>query len=287
MTDTPSDSSSTVSERVFTGQGISGGIATGPIHVLNDKALGKRTFTTVEEEIAEFRKAIASAKSQLLRQIAAEDELTAEILEILLILLDDDDLLIPVISNIHEGMACDAAWERVLNAEIAEYREGGDLLAARASNINDLRDRVLWIMHGSEDETLLVPNRAVLVAEDLSLSSFLALDWSQISGVATIGGSPLSHVSVLAKARSVNLIIGLNTSLNEVADRGHSIFDAELGTLTVHPDPETLASAKTRIAEAREDARSLLRDHTFHTRRSSYLSPLMSDVVKAMPGTEH
>jgi phosphotransferase system enzyme I (PtsI) len=244
-------------ERIFQGVGVSGGIAMGPLHVMRESALIRRSFTAAEEETQLLRAAIAQAKTQLEALIEGQDELAGEILEFQLALLDDDDLLAPVFRAIGGGMACDAAWKSVLDVEIADYRRGGDdVLAARAADLTDLRDRVLRLVHGAAVAEAERPEGAILVAADLTPSGFLGLDWPRIGGVVTLRGSPTSHVSILARARGVNLVIGLAAELQDLAERAPAILDAAEGRLIIHPRAETTSAATQRIAAARDRGRA-------------------------------
>ena len=76
----------------------------------------------------------------------------------------------------------------------------------------------------------------VVVGDDLAPSSFLALDWSVMGGVALERGSPSSHVAMLARARGVPMA----TNLGEVPECGDAVLDAEDGLLVVRPEAGNL-----------------------------------------------
>ena len=241
-------------EQVFRGLGVSGGVAIGPIYVLNEKTAARRSFTTVEGETRAFREAMAMAGSQLEALIASQDKLAGEILEFQLALLDDDDMLAPVFRAIEEGTPWDEAWSATLGREIAEYAQsGGATLAARAGDLADLRDRVLRAQHEGGAARSQVPQGAILVVAELTPSAFLGVDSEGIAGAVSLGGSPVSHVSILARARGINFVVGLNASLNEIEQGATAILDAVRGMLTVHPGSQALASANVRIDAERED----------------------------------
>ncbi len=241
-------------EQVFRGLGVSGGVAIGPIYILNEKTAARRSFTTAEGETRAFRAAVASANGQLEALIASQDKLAGEILEFQLALLDDDDMLAPVFRAVEGGTPWDEAWSVALDREIAEYRQsGGDTLAARADDLADLRDRVLCAQQGSASPTGKIPLGAILVAADLTPSIFLGLDWDRIAGAVSLGGSPVSHVSILARARGVNFVVGLKAAQAEIGQGATAILDAAKGSLIVHPSGQTLASANARIDAERED----------------------------------
>ncbi len=245
-------------ERAFTGIGVSGGVVIGPVHVLESDTGERRSFTSVEEETAAFLTAVEMAKAQIEALIDAQDELAGEILEFQLALLEDDDLLAPVMRAIREGTASDAAWSSVLDAEISDYRKDGEgVLAARAADLTDLRDRVLTVLSGATASHAEAPDGAILVTADLTPSGFLALDWNRIGGAATLGGSPTSHVAILARARGVNLMVGLAANLREMRPGSPAILDAAQGRLIVQPSEATARLARSRIAAAEDDSRAI------------------------------
>ena len=241
-------------ERVIRGLAVSGGVAIGPIHILRNVFAAKRQFTSVEEEKTVFRSALSTASGQLEAMIASQDELAAEILEFQHALLEDDDMLAPAYGAIESGMACDEAWATVLDKEITEYRDSGNaMLMARASDLTDLRDRVLRAIHGSGNHQADDPSGAIVVASDLTPSVFLDLDWERIGGAAITGGSPTSHVSILARARGVNLIVGLEADLGGLRNGANAILDAAEGELVLEPEDRTIADAQEKIAAAKRD----------------------------------
>jgi len=241
-------------ERSFQGLSVSGGVVIGPLHRLREAVAVERTFTSAAEETRVLQDALRAAGEQLDSLISAQDTLAGEILEFQLALLDDEDMLAPVYEAINSGVPCDAAWRRTLDAEIAAYQQDGDAtLSARASDLADLRDRVLRRLHGVGITDEPIPDGAVVVARDLTPSAFLDLDWARIGGAATLGGSPSSHVAILARARGVSFVVGLQADAAELGSGESAVLDAGAGTLTTAPGSETLSAARARLADAEKE----------------------------------
>ena len=126
------------------GIGVSGGVMVGHIHVVREAKAESRAFTSAAEETRLLHAALAAARGEIEALIAGEDQLAADILEFQLALLEDDDFLAPVGRAIAAGTPADQAWAATLDEEIAEYQSGGsDVLAARAADLADLKQRVL------------------------------------------------------------------------------------------------------------------------------------------------
>jgi phosphotransferase system enzyme I (PtsI) len=242
-------------EQAFHGIGVSGGAVIGSIHVLREAKLSSRAFSNQSDETRLLRDALAAAQAEIERLISREDKLAGEILEFQLALLEDDDFLAPVERAIAAGIPADRAWELVLDAEIADYRDSGsEVLAARSSDLTDLKVSVLRALQGASAVPARPPDGAILVAADLTPSGFLAIDWSRLAGAATLGGSPTSHVSILARARGLNLVVGLGAELEAFCDGTPAILDATAGRLIVEPSAASVAAAEAQIAAASVDA---------------------------------
>ena len=222
---------------------------------------GRRRTGSSAEERAALLAAVARAKAELDALIAEQDELAAEILEFQLALLEDDDLLAPIFDAVQAGASAQGAWDEALDKEIAEYRSGEEAyLSARAADLADLKGRVLRALAGEGDggqgaQHTALAKGAILVAEDLTPSRFLELDWQRLGGGAIRGGSKTSHVAILARARGIPLIVGLEAELDRLAPDAPAVLDAEAGRLILAPSDGTLAQVQSRIqARAEGDA---------------------------------
>jgi phosphotransferase system enzyme I (PtsI) len=241
-------------ERTFNGIGVSGGIAIGPLHILRETTGPWRAFTTAETETRILSTAIAAASDDIEALMATQDKLAAEILEFQLALLEDDDILVPVRRSIAGCMPADKAWAWVLDAQIAEYSSSGsEVLSARASDLADLKARVLAAIRGDGPGYAPVPKDAIVAAAELTPSQFINLNWNAIAGAAVLGSSPTSHIAILARARGLNLIVGLAAQLDHLADGAPAVLDAGSGTLTLYPRASAIAAAKARMGAVKQE----------------------------------
>ena len=97
------------------------------------------------------------------------------------------------------------------------------------------------------------PEGGILVAPDLTPSLFLELDWKCHRGAAICGGSPTSHVAILARARGIPLVVGLEEDLDPLTEGQPAILDAEEGRLILTPRAETLRGIEERLAARAAD----------------------------------
>ena len=221
---------------IFEGRPASLGLAAGPQMRLaaNDTVAGRRTACLDSElEVADLRAAIEAATHQLQALIARVDAHSAEIIGFQIALAEDEELCEPIFAAIRQGAAADTAWRGALDDEIETYeRSPNDYFRARASDLKDLRDRVLACLFGLDAHDGL-PSGAVIVGTDLSPSRFLSIDWTRGSAIVLTQGSATSHVAMLARARGVPMIVGLQGSIP--ADANEILVDAVQGKVIVAP----------------------------------------------------
>jgi len=238
---------------VFKGKSASLGFALGPLVRIDRPQVQRRESGTIEEEEKALRAALAASGGQISALAAASEGVAAEILEFQMALLEDEAFLAPIFGAIAAGAAGDVAWSETLAKEIAGYRAApGEYLRARASDLVDLRDRVLLALNGEGGGSKATPAGAVISADDLPPSRFLEIDWSDGGGIALRQGSPTSHVAMLARARNVPMIVQFGT----LPDRAEiALLDGERGTLEVDPPAERLRTfAARRAVQAQESA---------------------------------
>ncbi len=252
-------------ETVFAGLPAADGLVLGVLHVRRETGIGRHDVGDPAAETAALKRALSQAQAELAALMAAHGGLAQDILEFQYELLEDDALLRPAFATVAAGEAADAAWAGLMDREIAEYRDGGDeTMAARADDLLDLKRRVLAVLadpdpgpgEGPDTGASPVPDGAVLVADDLTPSAFLGLDWARMRGAAIRGGSPTSHVAILARAHNVPLVVGLQADPATLVPGTRALLDAEFGRLVLAPTPETLDAVAHRLSARGRTARA-------------------------------
>jgi phosphotransferase system enzyme I (PtsI) len=215
------------------GRRASPGFAAGEAAVLSTRAAVRVASGDPALEAEALAAAVEAAARELgdLAAGAAGEE--ADIIGFQLALLDDSALTEPAQRAIANGVAADHAWATALDREIADYEGAEDeYFRARASDFKDIRDRVLGHLRGVQ--TAAPPPGAILVADDLAPSRFLATDWTQGGAILLTGGSASSHVAMLARSRGIPMIVGLGGDPAALA--GEVLVDAGAGEVVVAPD---------------------------------------------------
>ncbi len=227
------------------GTPVSPGLARGPLVFLGELTTTNKTRKrgSVKQELALLHAALDGARDELATLMARTEDADAEaIIAFQVAMLEDDVVTGPALKAIEDGAIAEEAWVATMELQVREYHEADDLyFRARAADLRDMRDRVLRRLSGTITET--VPSGAIVVANDLPPSRFLEIAWDG-GGAALFEGSPNSHVAMLARARGVPMIVGMQRA--KLSGGHEAILDAENGTLIVSPDSSTAAEFETR-----------------------------------------
>jgi phosphotransferase system enzyme I (PtsI) len=230
------------------GTPVSPGLARGPLVVLPDESRSPSgAHVSADSESDRLRAAIATASTELnalMERITDADART--ILAFQVAMLADPVVTAPAWAAIAAGAIAEQAWAAAMDAQIREYHEAEDLyFRARASDLRDMRDRVLRGLRGAAAPA--VAPGSIVVATDLPPSRFLEIAWDG-GGIALAQGSPNSHVAMLARSRGVPMLIGVE----QVDLSGHTeaLIDTDNAVLVVSPDGALAASLDSRQQRA-------------------------------------
>jgi phosphoenolpyruvate-protein phosphotransferase (PTS system enzyme I) len=240
-----------MAERRLVGRPAAGGFACGPLAPSGRRvAAAVRVAGTPDEERARLSAAIAAALGQLEALLGEAEGDGADILAFQVAMLEDPELADPAFVALDRGGAAEAAWDAALARQLADYEASDNPhFRARASDIADIRDRVLATLAGAAPDAAVAPGSIVL-ARDLSPSRFLATDWSRGGAIALSAGSAHGHVATLARARGVPMIVGLGVE-PETAEAGAlALIDGAQATLWLDPAPATRAAFEARASAA-------------------------------------
>jgi phosphocarrier protein FPr/phosphocarrier protein len=96
-----------------------------------------------------------------------------------------------------------------------------------------------------------LPERAILVAEDLLPSELMSLDINSLAGIALAGGGPTSHVAILAAAHALPMVVALGDEVLKLEAGARVILNADAG-IVVAADDATEAAAEDKVRQMRD-----------------------------------
>lgn len=236
------------------GISASPGVGVGRVHLAADvTAEALVPGDTVAAEGDKLRQAVVTAHGELKALADRSDRESAGILDFQIEMLLDPALVEMAEDRIVAGDGAALAWFGALNDYIAGIEQAPEeQLRARAVDIVDIRNRVLSALTGRPLKDF-APG-SVFVGKDLEPSLFLQHDWTAGGGIVLFEGSVSSHVAMLARSRSVPMLV--STGRFEVAAGARLLVDATGGRLVVAPEDQQILEVRSRTAEARPAAPS-------------------------------
>ena len=187
----------------------------------------------------------------LARKLAGQDEERAAVFMAQRGLLDDPELFEEARDCLGKGHSAAFAWREACDGQAAMLASLPDpLIAARAEDVRDIGRRVILRLTGAAEPCSELPERTILIAEELPPSVVASLDPATAPGFCTVKGSPSSHASLLARAAGIASIAAVEQRALIIADGTPVLLDANAGLLKINPD----AAALEQVRKAREKA---------------------------------
>lgn len=161
-----------------------------------------------------------------------------------LALLDDPALLDAAQHAIDQGTAATHAWSQSIDVQCEVLQHTGSaLLAERANDLRDLKQRVLRALLG-EAWHYEVPAGAIVAAHELTPSDLLQLSAQGVAGLCMAEGGATSHVAILARGKGLPCLVALGSALLDQPQGQSVVLDADGGRLELTPNTERLAEVQ-------------------------------------------
>ena len=230
------------SDQVLHGMGIGSGRAVGAVVKWEPIVTGPPDAHPSNDPSIEAGMAIAAMAAiahEMEDQAGRTSGPAAQILSAIALMAADPDLAEAITRRTREGLsAARAVWD-----SLAEYRSlltgAGDYLAARAPDLDDLRDRTVARIQGRDIGRSLGDgvHPCVIVAVDLAPADTAGLDTTRVAAFVTEQGGPTSHTAIIARAAGIPAVVGCPGALSLPAERT-VLVDAQAGLVDPHPDPK-------------------------------------------------
>ena len=199
----------------------------------------------LNDAVAATRREITKSRDRLLEHGDPEN---SAIFDAHLMLLDDVAVVADIEEQIASGATAASACHSALERVEAEWAELGDpYLNARAADVRAVRNQLLGNLLGMSAEIESQPG--ILVADDLTPNEVAQLDAELVSGIVTAGGSPTSHMAILARTLGIPAVVAAGEAVLGIADGTEMIADGSDGTILVSPDAAIVDDYRIRAAE--------------------------------------
>ena len=242
----------------LSGKGVYGSIAFGRISVFERKeASVKRTrIDDVEAEKARLgsakKKAVAQLQEIYDKALGEVGEADAQIFEIHMLMIDDDDYNDSIVSLI-ENQSVNAEYAVAVTADnFAQVfaERGDDYMQARSADVKDISNRIINCLSDDKDESVTSDEKVIICADDLAPSETVLLDKDKVLAFVTAYGSANSHTAILARNMNIPAIIGVGEKLLKSLKNGDfAVVDGYTGEIFINPDENT----RTRLEKKRDE----------------------------------
>jgi multiphosphoryl transfer protein len=204
-------------------------------------------------EGAALEQARANVRLRLRRVADTGGATRREIIAAHLEFLDDPQVNEEAHELIAAGKSAGFAWRAAIRRSIAALESLEDSrLRERADDLLDVESHVLLALAGeARPMSLPLPERSVLLADDLLPSELTALNRERLVAICLGGGGATSHVAILAAAMEIPMLIGLGDGLRQVGKGTLVIVDADGGTLETTPTPAAIERAYAEVESRR------------------------------------
>lgn len=236
--------------KIWKGVAASGGISEGiAVYFGRKKADAVPARNLVEDIAAEevrFSVACQQAMEELdkLQQLAKQQvgQKEAEIFMAHRAMLEDEELLCEVKERIQRGINAEyALYEAVEMFAMLFSAIEDDYLKERVMDLRDVSQRLMNKLVGEEEKNITLPDKAIIIADDLLPSQTIQLDKNKVQAFLTMVGSPNSHAAILARTREIPAVVAMGEGIAEIPDGTHLIVDGDSGTVYESPDQDIIA----------------------------------------------
>jgi phosphotransferase system enzyme I (PtsI) len=229
------DGSAGTTSRVISGVGVSRGVVVGPVARVVARAPEPppRSVDDVDGEVTRLAAALDAVAGDLEARADRAGGDIAEILQATAMMARDPALLSQAQEFVRQYRVNAERGVWVVADEYATTLASmGGYLGERASDVRDVRDRVVAHLEGSAPPGPPQPGHPhVLVGSDLSPADTAELDPAMVLALVTEGGGPTSHTAIIARSMGLPGVVAC-ADARSLRDGDLVQVDGSAGTVT-------------------------------------------------------
>lgn len=248
---------------IIRGKGVISGIAIGKIMLAGQNLDGYLVNYTPESKETEQKKALAAltAVAEILRESIErlqKQEMAeqAAIMEAHRMMVQDPMMAQKIEEKLEETSSAPHAVLKAAEEQAQMFESMEDeYFAARAVDLRDVGKRVAKYILGVK-EPEIGDEKVILCGREIEPSVIAGMPTDKIAGVLLGSGSTTAHAVIIAKARAIPTIVGLNKEdrIDKIADGDHVVIDGEAGRIVINPSESEMAEYNEKIKKQQEMA---------------------------------
>jgi phosphoenolpyruvate-protein phosphotransferase len=228
----------------YYGIAASFGIACGVL-----KKKGKLNFIIEENkndiltEKKRFYEALNKVKKEIeysLANLTENDQIYSGILEAHIQMLCDPALIDESLSIINNNKSAAFAIKQVItdNCNILAKTES-TVLIERQDDFMDLLNRILIAMNTKQIQTVNHDLPTILLDNWLTPNDLVMID-KNVVGLISVAGGATSHAAIIARAKGIPLLVGVNPSILDIPDNIQVVLNSKAGYVNLAPEPHEI-----------------------------------------------
>ena len=240
---------------MFEGEVVSNGVAVGPASLLGTSRLARllslpafsrcyseqdldRAFERTTRQLEELQKRIGERLT----------EATALIFDAHLLMLRDSAMVAAVRDGIAAGQNASQAFLEVCRGYMDTFSSSAHYyVREKVRDIEDVAYRVLSNLIGTSTTNDPAWPKCVIITDDLFPSDMLVFSAGDVAGVVTSSGGMTAHVSILARALGIPMVIADAVELFTIPEGTLVLLDGESGSVHVNPPSAIVGRAREHV----------------------------------------
>ena len=241
----------------LSGIGVSPGVVVGPIRRIIQvtstepiSATPRQVFEALEKVTADLENAAHHIELDIAKDVLGAQAMMASdpaLVEAIGARLTDDISYADVRPDIIDSFS---GFKAALTAL-------GGYFAERAADLDEIMNRLLAKLSGTEQAALVLTEPSIIVAEDLTPSDTAQLNLQFALALVVAKGGPTSHTAIVARGLGIPAIVGCQGVL-ELDEGAHVLVDGREGKVFLTPSDSDIESRQHREAALRARAAAVV-----------------------------
>lgn len=220
------------------GIGASPGFAVGRVVI---KKAFKEPVKSFEDDIASSIEKLERAKEIVYKKLSELDKSdSSSIFAAHQMILNDPEMQQSIKKLIEEERYEIGYAVKVVRDQLIDMFSGiqNDYIRERQSDIRDVCNNLIKVLHGYEEAYYEGEEPIILVAHDLTPSDTTQISKDKVAGFLIEMGSQTSHTAILSRMLEIPAVVGVKDLLNKVSNGDVVMFDGQTGDIVLHPSED-------------------------------------------------
>lgn len=215
----------------------------------------------ISSEIDAFRAAVSTVQGSMKDALARESisETDRSIIAALCDIAGDSAITDEIVSAISQGYnALDAVLSVTEGTASAFGRVADVYLNARADDVKAIARQICLALTGGRDIGLdEISKPSIVLAEDIGAWDLARAPLKLVKGVVCAHGGATSHIAIIARAHGIPAVLGLGSTIEELAHGQEIALDGSTGQVIADPSAEVRQEFEVKIAAAAQEEERL------------------------------